>query len=290
MRAVQETGRERLTAQTGIGPLGEVPWGTHLCLFYETLQDLSDAEALYFSKGLENREFCLWVVHESIPIEEARNRLRQSMPDLDRQLAAGHIEIVPGRHWTRKGTPLDVEAILNGWHGKLRAALADGYQGMRVGFNAVWQNTDDWEEFRIYERVLDKSMAGEPMIGLCAYPISKSSAQDAMNVARAHQYTIALRSGHWDFLQAPGLEKARDEIRLLNDDLDMLSRPFTGHDLLTPREKVVLGQILKGRSSKEAGRALGISPRTVDFHRANVMEKTGTKNMAGLVRLVLVGA
>ena len=77
---------------------------------------------------------------------------------------------------------------------------------------------------------------------------------------------------------------------MLNGDLDILSRPFVGSDLLTPGEKVVLGQIVKGLSSKEAGRALGISPRTVDFHRANVMEKTGAKNAASLVRLVLGGA
>jgi len=62
--------------QTGISLLGEVPWGTHICLFYETLQDLSDTESLFFNMGLEKREFCVWVVHESIPIEEARDRLR----------------------------------------------------------------------------------------------------------------------------------------------------------------------------------------------------------------------
>ena len=290
MRANRKECSATALRQTGIAPLGEVPWGTHMCLFYETLQDLSDTEALYFNMGLENREFCLWVVHESIPIDEARNRLRKGVPNLDRHLAAGHIEIVPGRHWTHKGTPFDVEAILCGWRNKLRVALADGYEGMRVGFNAVWQNTDGWEDFCGYERVLDKSMAGEPMMALCTYPIDKSSAQDALNVARAHQYTLALRSGHWDFLQAPGAEKAKGEIRVLNGDLDILSQPFVGRDLLTPREKVVLGQIMKGLSSKEVGRALGISPRTVEFHRANVLEKTGAKNTAGLVRLVLGGA
>ena len=84
--------------------------------------------------------------------------------------------------------------------------------------------------------------------------------------------------------------KPKSEIRVLNGDLDILSRPFAGRDLLTPREKVVLGQIMKGLSSKEAGRVLGISPRTVDFHRANIMEKTGAKNAAALVHLVLGGA
>jgi DNA-binding CsgD family transcriptional regulator len=46
-------------------------------------------------------------------------------------------------------------------------------------------------------------------------------------------------------------------------------------------------QIVRGASNKEAARTLGISPRTVEFHRANVMRKLGAKNIADLVRRVL---
>jgi two-component system response regulator FixJ len=83
--------------------------------------------------------------------------------------------------------------------------------------------------------------------------------------------------------------EAKQEIRLLSDDMDLLSKPFPGHDLLTPRERVVLAQIVKGATSKEASQTLGISPRTVEFHRTNIMQKLRAKNTADLVRLVLVG-
>jgi FixJ family two-component response regulator len=62
---------------------------------------------------------------------------------------------------------------------------------------------------------------------------------------------------------------------------------FPGHELLTPREREVLGQIAAGASNKEAGRLLGISPRTIEVHRARIMEKVGAKNAADLVRIVL---
>lgn len=62
---------------------------------------------------------------------------------------------------------------------------------------------------------------------------------------------------------------------------------FPGRDLLTPRECDVLGQIAGGRSNKEAGRELGISPRTIEVHRARIMDKLGAKNAADLVRIVL---
>ena len=56
---------------------------------------------------------------------------------------------------------------------------------------------------------------------------------------------------------------------------------------LTPRERQVLAEIMAGASNKEAGRRLGISPRTVEVHRARIMEKLSAKNAADLVRIVL---
>jgi len=275
--------------KTGISLLGDLPWGTHICLFYETLPDLSETVAAYFKEGLKNNEFCLWVVHESIAIDDGLAALRQCMPDFDSHLAAGRMEIRPGRHWTAKGTPIEVQGVLAAWRNKLQSVLERGYDGMRFSFNSVWQNTDRFEEFCGYERILDRTMAGEKMMGLCAYPVNNSGAQDTLNVARAHQCTIAIRSGHWDFLEVPESKKAQKEIRLFNSDLEILSKPFAGRDKLTPREMIVLAQIAQGLSTKEIARTLKISPRTVEFHRANIMGKVGAKNSMHLVRLVLEG-
>jgi two-component system response regulator FixJ len=60
-----------------------------------------------------------------------------------------------------------------------------------------------------------------------------------------------------------------------------------GFDQLTPREREVLQLITNGQSNKEAGRQLGISPRTIEVHRARVMEKLGARNTADLMRIVL---
>jgi len=60
-----------------------------------------------------------------------------------------------------------------------------------------------------------------------------------------------------------------------------------GAELLTPREREVLGRVIAGASNKEAGRSLGISPRTIEVHRARIMDKLGAKNTADLVRIVV---
>jgi FixJ family two-component response regulator len=59
-------------------------------------------------------------------------------------------------------------------------------------------------------------------------------------------------------------------------------------DFLTHRERSVLARIVGGDTSKKIARELGISPRTVEFHRANLLKKYCAKNTADLVRRVLL--
>ena len=55
---------------------------------------------------------------------------------------------------------------------------------------------------------------------------------------------------------------------------------------LSPREREVMNLIVKGMHNRRIAEALGISPRTVEVHKARVMEKLGAKNLVELVRLV----
>jgi DNA-binding CsgD family transcriptional regulator len=60
-----------------------------------------------------------------------------------------------------------------------------------------------------------------------------------------------------------------------------------GGRYLTPKERVALTQIIRGASSKEVARNLGISPRTVDFHRANLPKTLCASNDADLAHKML---
>jgi two-component system, LuxR family, response regulator FixJ len=108
----------------------------------------------------------------------------------------------------------------------------------------------------------------------------------------------AVKNGALDFIEKPFdadtvVARVREALEAWarrsanSEDDDILSAGFPGNELLTPREREVLGQIARGASNKEAGRHLGISPRTIEVHRARVMEKLGAKNAADLVRIVL---
>jgi len=58
-------------------------------------------------------------------------------------------------------------------------------------------------------------------------------------------------------------------------------------DSLTPRETEVMDRVVAGRHNREIAAELGISPRTVEVHKARMMDKLGVGNVADLVRLNL---
>jgi DNA-binding CsgD family transcriptional regulator len=64
------------------------------------------------------------------------------------------------------------------------------------------------------------------------------------------------------------------------------SNPPSPRDILTPRERAVMRQIARGATSREAGADLGVSTRTIEFHRANIMRKL---NVRRIVDLMLLG-
>ena len=95
--------------KSGISAVGDLPWGAHFCYFYETKQDLLDILIPYFKTGLENKEFCLWVISNSelLTVEEATSALRNALPDLDRYVAERSIEVVGHEEWFLSGNIFD---------------------------------------------------------------------------------------------------------------------------------------------------------------------------------------
>ena len=284
--ARQDFGEPRLR-KTGIRVIGDLPWGAHLCMFYESREDLLDSCVDFFRAGLEHNEFCVWAISDPITTKDAIDALERGIPGFARHLSAGHIEIIQGREWYLPGDQFDMQRITGEWSEKLAWALNEGYEGMRASGNAFWIESKHWKEFRVYEYELDRALAGQKMIALCTYPLDASRAVDLLDVTRAHRVSIARRKGEWEFLETPELEEANREIHRLHDALDILSKPFTGHRALTPRERIVLAHVVRGASSKEIARILGVAPRTVEFHRANIMKKLGARNTVELVREVL---
>jgi len=104
----------------------------------------------------------------------------------------------------------------------------------------------------------------------------------------------AMKAGVIDFIEKPFADDVL--LRAVRSALDRQGAPSQDGGLkeaqarlatLSPRERDVLAGVVAGKANKVIAHDLGISPRTVEIYRANLMTKTGARNMAELMRLAL---
>ncbi len=105
----------------------------------------------------------------------------------------------------------------------------------------------------------------------------------------------AMQAGAFDFLQKPfrdqdlidRIQRALGKDRRSRAELSERGAIEQRLQELTPREREVLAMVTSGKPNKIMAADLGVSQRTVEIHRARVMEKMGASSLAQLVRMVL---
>ena len=114
-------------------------------------------------------------------------------------------------------------------------------------------------------------------------------------MARVSEAVSALKLGSVDFIEKPF--EVQDMLAVVRRAIDLDARNRrtevdqgqlrSRFEELTPREREVMEQIVQGAANKEVAATLGLSPKTVEVHRANVMRKTNAHSLAELVRMRL---
>jgi len=103
----------------------------------------------------------------------------------------------------------------------------------------------------------------------------------------------AMKAGAVDFIEKPfekavllaAIEHAMERLKKSAADLDRADEAAVKLQVLTPREREVLEGLSKGLPNKTIAYDLGISPRTVEIHRANVMSKLGVRSLSEALRI-----
>jgi FixJ family two-component response regulator len=106
----------------------------------------------------------------------------------------------------------------------------------------------------------------------------------------------AMKDGAFDFLQKPFrdqelLDRINAALKVDAENrasVDRLADLKQRADSLTPREREVMALVVDGKANKVIAIDLGLSERTVEIHRANVMEKMGARSVAHLVKMHLM--
>ena len=207
--------------KSGIDAIGDmVAWGAHFCLFYETKDDLLDALISYCKSGLENEEYCLWVVTEPLAIEEATAALKQAVPDFDSYLADDRVEIVSANDFFLQGGTFDRERVAEALVAKLAGLSARGYAGVRLTGDTSWVTKKDWIPFCELEDGINQVIGDQRLAVLCTYSLAACGAYEILDAVRTHQFALVRREGNWVVIETAALKQAKAEIKRLNVELE----------------------------------------------------------------------
>ena len=105
----------------------------------------------------------------------------------------------------------------------------------------------------------------------------------------------AMKAGAVDFIEKPfdddamilSIQRALEIGRQVHSRVREAKIAIDTIALLTDRERHVFNQLVQGQSNKDIAYLLGISPRTVEFHRARIMDKTNARGLSDLVHIKL---
>jgi signal transduction histidine kinase len=197
---------------SGIDVLGELPWGSHFCNFFESKEDLLQILIPYFKAGLQNNEFCLWITSDPINVEAAYEALRNELHDFDIYEKKEQIIILSHTDWYLKDNTFVPDIVINGWYQKLIRSLEKGFDGMLVTGNEAWLDRDVWKNFLDYERNLNNSLKDQRMIVLCTYPLSKCDAQAVFDVSQVHEIALTKRKGNWEIVEVPAIKQTKSQL------------------------------------------------------------------------------
>ncbi len=216
----------RTLRKSGIDVVGDIPWGTHFCQFYQTQADLIDILVSYFRAGLEANEFCMWVTAHPLTETEAEAALRAAYPELDDCRARGQIEIVPHTAWYLKDGVFDSRRVLTGWVDKLSGALQRGFAGLRLTGNTFWLERNGWGDFLRYEDEVNTVIGNYRMVALCTYSLDRCNAREILDVVHTHQFALVKREGKWDLIESAEHRRAAQALRERTEELESLPFPI----------------------------------------------------------------
>ena len=147
--------------------------------------------------------------------------------------------------------------------------------------------------------VLDVRMPGMSGLDLQEYLVEHNIQIPAVIITGHGDVPMAVRamkSGAIDFIEKPFndevlLDAIRRAIAYEEQQRSHYSENLRVQERLahlTPREREVMEMVTDGRSNKEIANSLGVSAKTIEAHRARVMEKMQAGSLAELVRMALV--
>jgi hypothetical protein len=181
----------------GLFGLQEIPYGLHMCHFYERQEDLAAALVPYFNAGLSSNERCIWITAEPLDDASAAEALGKAGLDVRSLTRSRSLVIRDHADWYGTIDTSKPEAILELWLEAERRALAEGCSGLRITGNTSFVTEADWAAFMRYEGEINQVFASRRIVSLCSYRLGQCTATDLLDVARNHHCMLDHSERDW---------------------------------------------------------------------------------------------
>ena len=211
---------KRTLRPTGIDAIGNIPWGTHFCHFYQNNADLLAMQVPFFKAGLENNEYCIWITSEQTSIENATIALKDKLPGIDKYFERGSLEILSHPDWFLVNGQFALDQAIKFIHDRSDMVVERGYAGLRINGDDTWRDHRRWRDFMEFERALTPGIAGKKIIVLCSWQLGRCSASDVLDVGVLHESVVSKRKGRWEILETPQLIETKAQLNLEKELLE----------------------------------------------------------------------
>jgi PAS domain S-box-containing protein len=188
---------------SGIDVVGDIPWGTHFCHFYDTAQDLWETSVTFLKAGLERNERCVWILPEPLNPGEVWSALAREVEHLVQHRRDGRIEVIASLDWCRQLGAFELACVAKAWSQKVAEALERGHAGLRAIGRLRWQGDKEWGDLCRYELGLGHALASARMTMACTYPLAACRPGDVLDVMKTHHFASSRRDGKWEMIGTP---------------------------------------------------------------------------------------
>jgi hypothetical protein len=187
----------------GIPGVDKAPWGEHLCVFFNSKEELLSLTVPYIKAGLEDNECCIWITGDPITEKDAFQALEGVLPDAHKYLAKKQLEILPSAQWyLPTGKKFDIQVVLENWKYREQRAEAGGFNGIRITGNPVWlQSEEDWAQFAKFEEAVHERIATQKVVALCTYPVWICQGQNVRRTLSSHTAALMSNDAQWRRLE-----------------------------------------------------------------------------------------
>lgn len=182
----------------------------HAALFYTSKEEYFNVVVPYLKAGLENDEFCLWVVPETITTREAETYLRKLVEDLDLYIKREQISIREYQDVYLPDGLFIAHKMIEDWAESEADVLQKGFTGLRIAGDGSWAVGNDWFNYSIYEQDVNNLIEKYKMTALCTYSIERLDVKKIHEIGINHKASLVHRMGNLDRLspdqfKRPGL-------------------------------------------------------------------------------------